>query len=421
MQELQLKQRTVHYLEQLNQGEVSEIYEALEPQLAGKLSFYQLSEMARQLNWLTGPLEGLQKEKVQRLSNEEIGVSLEAQYRQMVMKIQFVYNEQGRIKRFGLTPVSEKRPLYKPICTADYSEEPVQLGAEPQVDGLLTLPSKAEKPPVIILIQGSGQSDYNEAVGALPNRPFADLAHGLAKWGIATLRFHKRFYQYPPQNAEQAAQITVEQEILADARAALAWASRDERLNQQCILALGHSLGGYLMPRLAAEQTMLRGIIIMNGPWRPIAEIFAEQKRTLLANNAALNDLQKQAALLEIAEELAKLDNHKQQAAVFGQPKGYWYSLEQDHRQLLAQAQIAVLVLQGEYDFQVDGPAELAYWQEALAGRANSTCKLYPKLSHLMSPVADRSFDMALYDQPCPVSQAVIRDIALWVKALSTL
>ena len=107
---------------------------------------------------------------------------------------------------------------YVPLGTAAYREEPIKLGREPMVDGLLTLPKQVEKPPIVILIQGSGQSDMHESVGALPNRPFAELAHGLAERGIATLRFNKRFYQYPPQSAEAVAAITVEQEILADAR-----------------------------------------------------------------------------------------------------------------------------------------------------------------------------------------------------------
>lgn len=419
MQEEALRQRTARYLEELRQGEVRPLYEALAPQMTAQLSLYQLSEMIQQLSWLTGSFIETHAEAVQSLPDGEILVGLESRYSRMVVAAQFIYDAQGRVKQFGLRPIEEKKALYTPLWTADYREESLQVGVQPQVDGLLTLPQRVEKPPVIILIQGSGQSDYNESVGALPNRPFAELAHGLAKLGIATIRFNKRFYQHPPQSAQEVAQITVEQEILADAKAALEWAKQDERLDEQHIFALGHSLGGYLMPRLAAEVDSLCGVIIMNGPWRPIPEILAEQKRILLAANAHLETAQKQAALAEIAGELAKLADPQEQALVFGQPIGYWRSLEQDHRQCFAHSQAAVLVLQGANDFQVEGPKELAYWQEALRDRPDSACQLYPKLSHLMSPASDKSFDMALYDRPCPMAEAVIEDIAQWVKGLS--
>lgn len=415
MQEETWRQRTAHYLEQLRQGEVRELYQALDPKMAAQLSFYQLSEMAQQLSWLTGDYQGRLKEHVQMLSAGEILVSCDEQYSKLVLAAQFVYDDQGRIKQFGLRPIEEQKAPYTPLRTAAYQEERVKVGIEPQVEGLLTLPSQVEKPPIIILIQGSGQSDMNESVGALPNRPFAELAHGLAERGIATLRFNKRFYQYPPQSAEAVAQITVEQEILADARAAVAQAGSEERVDGQHIFALGHSLGGYLMPRLAAEQQDMRGVIVMNGPWRPIPEIFAEQKRVLVAAAAHLSAAEKETALEEIAEDLAKLADPAEQGVVFGQPKGYWRSLEQDQQQCLAQSQAAVLVLQGEYDFQVEGPRELAYWQAALADRPNSRCRLYPKLSHLMSKAPDKSFDMALYDQPCPLAETVLQDIAEWV------
>ena len=75
MQEETWRQRTAHYLEQLRQGEVRELYQALDPKMAAQLSFYQLSEMAQQLSWLTGDYQGRLKEQVQILSAGEILVS----------------------------------------------------------------------------------------------------------------------------------------------------------------------------------------------------------------------------------------------------------------------------------------------------------------------------------------------------------
>lgn len=53
--------------------------------------------------------------------------------------------------------------------------------------GTLTLPVGKKKAPVEILVHGSGPQDRDETVG--PNKPFRDLAWGLAERGIATVRY----------------------------------------------------------------------------------------------------------------------------------------------------------------------------------------------------------------------------------------
>ena len=48
--------------------------------------------------------------------------------------------------------------------------------------------------PAVLLIAGSGPSDYDETVGTL--KPFKDIANGLAKEGINSLRVDKRTFSY---------------------------------------------------------------------------------------------------------------------------------------------------------------------------------------------------------------------------------
>ena len=44
--------------------------------------------------------------------------------------------------------------------------------------------------PGVVLVHGSGPNDRDESIG--PNKPFRDLAEGLASRGIAVLRYDKR-------------------------------------------------------------------------------------------------------------------------------------------------------------------------------------------------------------------------------------
>ncbi|HUR19272.1 MAG TPA: DUF3887 domain-containing protein, partial [Vicinamibacterales bacterium] len=55
---------------------------------------------------------------------------------------------------------------------------------------IITLPKGAGPAPLIVLVHGSGAHDADETIG--PNKPFRDLAEGLAARGIATLRYVKR-------------------------------------------------------------------------------------------------------------------------------------------------------------------------------------------------------------------------------------
>ena len=70
--------------------------------------------------------------------------------------------------------------------------------------------------PAVLLIAGSGPSDYDETIGAL--KPFEDIAHGLAQEGINSLRVDKRTFGYA---AEFDIKCGIEEEYLDDCKAML--------------------------------------------------------------------------------------------------------------------------------------------------------------------------------------------------------
>lgn len=61
------------------------------------------------------------------------------------------------------------------------------------LNGLLILPDDATKPvPAVVFVHGSGASNMDEKVGKVT--PFKDLAEGVAKLGIASIRYDKRTF-----------------------------------------------------------------------------------------------------------------------------------------------------------------------------------------------------------------------------------
>lgn len=296
------------------------------------------------------------------------------------------------------------------------SDEKYPLGAT------LTLPAGAEKPPVVILVQGSGSSNRDEQLGG--NRPFADLAQGLAERGIASLRYDKRFYTYPEGAAELSA-LNLRSECLDDVGAAIALMESDERVDGNHVFVLGHSLGGALTPAIAAEHPELAGIISMAGTLRPLWEISYDQNQEVIASldEASLTEderklLESQIAQLEADVAILRSDALEEQAdetMLLGMQAAYWKSIrEYCGMNFINDVEMPVLVLQGDADFQVFPETDYALWQETLDGKENAVFRLYEGLNHLFM-VTQGKRDVSEYETAGHVDSQVIDDIAAFI------
>lgn len=308
---------------------------------------------------------------------------------------------------------------------AVYTEEEVTVTADECVPlgGTLTLPKEMEKPPVVILVHGSGSSDRDESFNG--NKPFADIAHGLASRGIAVLRYDKRYYVYPDcPDVGSAENVTLREETLDDVDAAIKMMQEDERVDGSRIFVLGHSLGGCLSPAIAAEHPQLSGIISMAGSLRPLWEIVYDQNQEAVAA-AEAGELteEEQAQLAEAAEQVEtdtqilrkKLDSQPDDGMLLGIPVLYWKSnKEYCGMNFIAQVEMPVLVLQGDADFQVYPEKDYVLWQETLADRENAVFHLYEGLNHLMMPTQGKR-DITEYAVKGHVEEQVIDDIAEFI------
>ena len=96
------------------------------------------------------------------------------------------------------------------------SEEKIIIGegTEFPLNGILTLPENFEKPvPAVVFVHGSGSSNMDEKVMKLT--PFKDLAEGLGKLGIASVRYDKRSFAHPMKMMKK--DLTVREEVIEDA------------------------------------------------------------------------------------------------------------------------------------------------------------------------------------------------------------
>lgn len=299
---------------------------------------------------------------------------------------------------------------------ADFVERDLTVGAgEWAVSGTLTTPGKGKGPwPAAILVHGSGPQDRDSTIAA--NKPFRDLAHGLAARGVVVLRYDKRTFQHRDRLAA-ATEMTPKEEVFDDAAAAVALLRKMPEVNGDRIFVIGHSMGGTLAPRLAAEIPKLAGIVMLAAAARPVADTVAEQiayLRTQPENQSP----EAQAKIAEIEAAAAKLKDLRESDAGFilGAPVAYWrWWARYDPVGEAAKLEIPVLVLQGERDYQVT-MTDFELWKKKLGGKANVTLKSYAELNHLFVAGRGRS-KPAEYLSAGKVSGKAIDEIAAWIQA----
>ena len=300
------------------------------------------------------------------------------------------------------------------VDAAKFDETEVTFGAEPwSLPGTLTLPKGDGPFPAVVLVHGSGPNDRDETIG--PNKPFKDIAQGLASQGIAVLRYDKRTKVYPQEMA-QLKSLTVKEEAIDDAAAAVEFLRGQPQIDSTKIFVAGHSLGGYLAPRIAQADANIAGMIIMAGATRPLEDMMVEQTRYILESDGSLSaEDQAQVSKLQKQVTAVRALTGQSTEAVLGAPVSYWVDL-QDYRpaDLARGLQLPLLVVQGERDYQVT-MQDFKNWQDALSGQTNVTLKSYPGLNHLFI-AGDAKSVPAEYQTPGNVAPEIIQDVVSWIR-----
>ena len=286
-----------------------------------------------------------------------------------------------------------------------------------ELPGTLTVP-KGEGPfPVVILLQGSGPSDRDEAIGNL--KPFRDIAEGLAAQGIAVYRFDKRSFVYGAEMAEKV-DATLEDEYLEDAVNAVQLVAEQDRIDPDRIFVLGHSLGGNAVPAVARKleeaPVKARGFILMAASLRPLCVLMREQFEFLYSLQPELTAEQQEEKEANFAEldKLDDLDALPEDEIVAGVYPAYWKWLaEYDIAEAAKEITAPVLLLQGEEDYQVT-MEDFEIWKDTVGDRENWRMISYPGLTHIFMP-GDKSEGSAAYAREGHVQENVIQDIGTFI------
>lgn len=311
-------------------------------------------------------------------------------------------------------PVGEAKPT-----RALFEEQPVSFDSNgTRLDGILTLPRGGQRIPypAVLFVHDSGAQDRDETLG--PNRPFFELARGLAVYGIASFRYDKRTLAAP--QTVHPLRSTVQDEVLDDALAALELLRTKGAIDGHRLWILGHGLGGSLAPTIARADGGVFGIIALAGSLRPIDAILRD--RILAAGSGAGNlggadpisggDTRAMLAILDSLEAGTLPDSR----IVMGIGSPYL----RDYRARDLAGDFAgfkgpSLLLFAGKDDRI-GPADVDSWTTAAArvGKKNSVSHTYPGLGHLFIPIVGEPSAEAL-TVPGNVDPAVIERVARFI------
>jgi dienelactone hydrolase len=361
------------------------------------------------------------KQKLGTRTMQQVGFDIAfvtCEFERAILDIKVVFNRENKISGLWFVPGKRPDPDAEPVVAPKtIRETEIKVGdGEWALPGTLTTPAAGTGPwPAVVLVHGSGPQDRDETVGM--NKPFRDLAWGLAAKGVAVLRYEKATKAFPKRFLAMRG-MTVKEETLDDAIQAVERLRKTSGIDPNRIFVAGHSLGGMVAPRIGMADSKIAGLIILAGSTRPLEEIIVQQTRYLLSLDGDFSSAD-QKRFMEVESEMNKVRNltsadSNATALIFGAPPSYWLDLRQyDAAAAAAKLKQRILILQGERDYQAT-VADFDGWKKQLSSRPNVTFKLYPKLNHLFMAGEGKS-SPAEYDQPGRVADALINDIADWI------
>jgi uncharacterized protein len=295
--------------------------------------------------------------------------------------------------------------------------ETVVVSGEYELPATLSMPVGDGPFPAVVIVHGSGPNDRDGTLGT--NKPYRDIAQGLATQGIVALRYDKRTLVYQSQLAASTEAFTIDDEITDDALAAVEALREVEEVDTERIFIMGHSLGAALTPRIGANDEALAGLILLAAPARSFDVTLREQIEYILSMNP---DNQQMGPILALADQLHAIREGADAAGVFEGNESqatYWRSLLEYDAVATAQSlDLPMLILQGERDYQAT-MTDFDVWQEALSADQGVTFKSYPALNHLFMALGDPD-RLAIpedYGELGFVDEQVVSDIAGWIES----
>jgi uncharacterized protein len=286
---------------------------------------------------------------------------------------------------------------------APAEETKVRVGA---IDAFLTIPQQVERPPVALLVAGSGSTDHDGNGPQIKPATLKKLSEQLALRNIATLRYDKRGAGGWRQEFGRPEDFRFK-DYVDDAVALIDYLRGSGKFS--AIVVVGHSEGG-LVAILAARRVPVDRLVLLATAARRQGDLLKAQ-------------LEKQLSP-EMLAPIAKAIDGITAGQIVDPPPGLSIppslqpgiasAFAEDPIDPLKKVEAPTLIVAGGRDHQV---ARLDFLALSTASPTAKTLWL-PEMNHVLVDVADEADDLKAYnDAERPLDPTMIDSIATFILA----
>lgn len=184
------------------------------------------------------------------------------------------------------TPFSVERTSLTTVPPKPENETDLIISnGEIQIGGTLTLPAGNVKAPLLIMSSGSGAQNRDSEVFGF--KIFSDMAQRLAKEGIPSFRYDDRGVGESTGNFGNA---TLD-DLASDVEAIMAYFQNSSKNKFHRFALLGHSQGGVVAGKVAAENVAVNHLILMGSTAPSLSEILRYQVEFAYATSTVEKNL----------------------------------------------------------------------------------------------------------------------------------
>ncbi|MBC7384031.1 MAG: dienelactone hydrolase family protein [Bacteroidia bacterium] len=285
-----------------------------------------------------------------------------------------------------------------------------------ELNGLLTMPNSSGKAPLVVILGEAGPTDKDGSYDE--NRPYKDIAWGIASKGYAVYRYDKRSINNGIMMMSLKAgynSFTCREDYLDDLYKALDTLESLAGIDKERVYVLGHGQGGMLLPLVAKERKDVKGIIMLGTNAKRIQEMMIDQYAylsTVTPNKKEEYDEQALKALKSMNKKLNPLTEHKYMPYEVQATYWIWFN-KYKHLDIAKKLKKPILILHGNRDYQVN-MENLKLWEKTLGENENVSIKSYPKLNHLFY-TGDAESTYSEYYLKSNIPGYVLKDINDWL------
>ena len=330
-------------------------------------------------------------------------------------RLRIVIDGEHRVCGFWFDPLEPPAPYEPPayVRPETFAERELTVSAGgPTLPARLTLPQSDQRVPGVVLVHGSGPNDMDETIG--PNKPFRDLAWGLATSGVASLRYDKR--TRVSRDPEMLKEATFDEFVIDDALAALELLRNVPEVDAARTFVVGHSLGATLAPEICTRDGRVAGAVLLAGLARSFEDVIVDQYTYIYSLPDAVDGAEQ---LNDIRTQMRGVRNRSLPAderTILGPARILFDLCDRDAEVAVGHATrlpCPLLLIHGGRDYQVTR-ADYDLWREGLSTRDDATFKWFADLNHLFI-TGEGMATPGEYEQSGHVADRVIQTVAHWI------